>query len=81
MEIIICKLPTHLDAKMYSKEFKDFLLKDIVVKGTKYIRYNKYGKPLLPYSDYYFNISHSKNIIVGVISKGNDVGIDVEKIF
>ncbi len=41
------------------------------------ITYQKNGKPLL--EDVYFNISHSKNLVVCALSTKGTIGIDVEK--
>ena len=43
------------------------------------IVYNAYGKPYLKNNEVYFNISHSHDLTVLVISD-SEVGIDVEKI-
>ena len=40
---------------------------------------NKYGKPYIKDLDLFFNISHSKDFVVCVISK-NEIGIDIEQI-
>lgn len=42
-------------------------------------RYNKNGKPYLDGNDLFFNISHSKDYVVCIISN-EEVGIDIQKI-
>jgi 4'-phosphopantetheinyl transferase len=44
------------------------------------LKYNKYGKPFFNNSEIKFNISHSSEIVVCVVSEKYDVGIDVEVI-
>lgn len=41
--------------------------------------YNKYGKPLLADSNFFFNISHSKDYVVCVFSD-KEIGVDIEEI-
>ena len=41
--------------------------------------YNTYGKPYLFHSNWYFNISHSGEWVVGSISQ-DEIGIDIEQI-
>lgn len=60
---------------MSSKDMLDFVLKDNNIYNYN-IYYNKYGKPYLD-NGLYFNISHSKNVIVCVISD-KEIGIDIE---
>ncbi len=59
----------------------DKLLKDKY--NLKYdkviIKKNKYGKPYISNYPIYFNISHSHNMVICVISE-NEIGIDLEKI-
>lgn len=43
------------------------------------IKYNEFGKPFFESNDYYFNISHSGDYCVCVISS-NEVGCDIEEI-
>jgi 4'-phosphopantetheinyl transferase len=40
---------------------------------------NKYGKPYLKNNNIFFNISHSFNYVITIISE-NEIGIDIEKI-
>lgn len=42
--------------------------------------YNQYGKPLLsdPNATIMFNVAHSKNIVLLAVSRGAEIGIDVE---
>lgn len=42
------------------------------------IKYTSYGKPFLSNKSFYFNISHSKEIVVCAFSKKYDLGIDIE---
>ena len=42
------------------------------------IKYTSYGKPYLSNKSFYFNISHSKEIVVCAFSKKYDLGIDIE---
>lgn len=41
------------------------------------IELNKFGKPYLSHSKFFYNISHSKNIVVCALSD-NEVGIDIQ---
>ena len=41
------------------------------------LEYNKYQKPYIPNNPLYFNISHSKNVVVIVIDS-QEIGIDIE---
>lgn len=60
-----------------SKEFLKEILKENNINSN--IIYNENNKPYLENSNYYFNISHSKDYIVCVLSN-NEIGIDIEKI-
>lgn len=40
--------------------------------------FTKYGKPFMDLFDIYFNISHSKNIIIMAVSSLFEIGIDIE---
>ncbi|MFV8347176.1 4'-phosphopantetheinyl transferase family protein [Flavobacterium sp. ZB4P13] len=44
------------------------------------IHYNKFGKPFLKGNSLFFNISHSSDIVVCVISNKCEIGIDIEVI-
>lgn len=58
---------------------KNFLEEDYKIKLNDYeIQFNQYGKPYIE-ENIHFNISHSNNFIVIIISKSN-CGIDVEMI-
>jgi 4'-phosphopantetheinyl transferase len=43
-----------------------------------HLEYGEYGKPLLPDTPFYFNISHSENLVVCAIQPDVAVGVDVE---
>lgn len=51
------------------------LNKDLCVED---VRYNSYKKPYFENENIKFNISHSGNLVVCVITKNNEVGVDVE---
>lgn len=53
----------------------DYVLKENNISNYE-IYYNKYGKPYLN-KGLYFNISHTKNIVVCVLSD-KEIGIDIE---
>lgn len=53
----------------------DYVLKENNISNYE-IYYNKYGKPYLN-NGLYFNISHTKNIVVCVLSD-KEIGIDIE---
>lgn len=59
-----------------SKEALKLTFKAINIKDTSII-YNKYGKPYLKNNKLYFNISHTKNIVIIAIAD-KEVGIDVQ---
>lgn len=65
----------YLKENMSSKDMLDFILRDNNIYDYN-VYYNEYGKPYLD-NGLYFNISHSKNVIVCVISD-REVGIDIE---
>ncbi len=44
----------------------------------KNIQYDIFGKPYFDFDSFFFNISHSKNIVICAINKNFDVGIDLE---
>ena len=60
--------------ELVKKVYKNEIKEDFDISK---LHYNNYGKPLYN-SEFYFNISHSKNYICIVISKSN-VGIDIEE--
>ena len=76
---------------LYIKRTRSKITSEIFIKSiaTRYLRIrhedlainkNKYGKPfLVNFPNIYYNISHSKGIIVCSISQ-DDIGIDVERI-
>lgn len=43
------------------------------------VLYTKYGKPYLRYSNLYFSIAHTDNILIIAISRGYKLGVDIEK--
>lgn len=47
--------------------------------GLESISYTDLGKPYIP-GNYYFNISHSSDLVALVVSDQEDVGIDVEAV-
>lgn len=47
--------------------------------NNKIIIYNKYGKPYIKDEDIYFNISHSYDYVISIISN-KEIGVDIEKI-
>ena len=49
------------------------------IKDYPVIDFNEYGKPFLVDIMLYFNISHSDNAVVCVVSEDN-IGIDIEKV-
>jgi len=53
-----------------------FLLNKYIGSSINYTK-NEYGKPGI--EGIYFNISHSKDMVVMAIAKENEVGIDIEK--
>ena len=55
------------------------LLKKYILINNEKIKYNKYKKPYVK-NGLYFNFSHSYEYLVLIISKENEVGIDIEKI-
>lgn len=65
----------YLKENISSKDMLDFVLRDNNIYDYN-VYYNEYGKPYLD-NGLYFNISHSKNVIVCVISD-REVGIDIE---
>lgn len=56
------------------------IFKRIGIKMSEIVfKYNEFMKPYIDYENVYFNISHSENVILGIIDE-NQVGVDVEKI-
>lgn len=55
------------------------LLKKLLSENKKII-YNKNGKPFLSDNSYKISISHSKKLVILILSKTHDVGIDIENI-
>lgn len=62
----------------------DVLLREALEDAGEYrdsvIKTDKFGKPYVDIKDFYFNISHSKDVIVIGYSRIADVGIDIEYI-
>ena len=61
-----------------------YLLKEALLtlnsgSGLESIRYTDLGKPYIP-GNYYFNISHSADLVALVVSDQEDVGIDIEAV-
>ncbi|VHO00660.1 4'-phosphopantetheinyl transferase superfamily protein [Candidatus Rhabdochlamydia sp. T3358] len=52
---------------------------DASVKSIKFL-HNRFGKPCLPDSLLYFNLSHSNNYAFIGIHPSKDIGVDIEKI-
>lgn len=46
--------------------------------GHMHLQYSQYGKPGWKHSPFYFNISHSGNIVVCAVTKSMEIGIDIE---
>lgn len=70
--------------KDYRKDIKSLeyvtkILKKFYNINNPEFNYNQYHKPYLVNNKYYFNISHTHNILVIVIDS-NEVGIDIELI-
>lgn len=71
-----------IDPNLESEIFKRRILSDYlkVNKDELNIKKNKYGKPyLVDYNFVHFNVTHTKDMIVGAISD-NPIGIDIERI-
>lgn len=71
------KIESLLGRKLLVKIIKNMGLEDIIMDN---ITYNKYGKPLIENANFHFNISHSHQKVVAIVSTENEVGIDIEKI-
>ena len=67
----------YIEKNTSSKELLKKVLDEYKIK--KEIIYNSYGKPYLKNNELYFNISHSYEYTVLVISN-KEVGVDIEKI-
>ncbi len=88
---LLGELPDYMQKRAFRYKFEqdayNFLLGRLLLKkglnelgmGNQldHISYQKDGKPFL--EDVFFNISHSENLVVCVLSKNGAVGIDVEK--
>ncbi len=59
-------------ANLLQKVLKEYAINDEII-------YNNYGKPYLKNKELYFNISHSYEYTVLVISN-KEIGVDIEKI-
>lgn len=75
------KIYTYKNDEHDNSTFAHQKLKEILKKEYGYIltelTYNKYNKPYLIDNKYYFNISHSKNIVTIAIDT-KEIGIDIE---
>lgn len=67
----------YIDYKRNSNEYLKEILKEYHIDYD--IFYNEYGKPYIKNNPIYFNISHSNDYIVIIISD-RECGIDIEKI-
>ena len=70
------------DPQKYSIEFTvDILSKELGIQRNKLsISIDQYGKPYLRgYTNFHFNVSHSKDAIVCGVSD-NPIGVDIYKI-
>lgn len=67
----------YIDYKRNSEEYLKEILKEYHINYD--IFYNEYGKPYIKNNPIYFNISHSNEYIVIIISD-KECGIDIEKI-
>ena len=67
----------YIEKNTSSKELLKKVLDEYKIK--KEIIYNSYGKPYLKNNELYFNISHSYEYTVLVISN-KEVGVDIEKV-
>lgn len=67
----------YIDYKRDSKKHLEEILKEYHI--TYDIFYNEYGKPYIKNNPIYFNISHSGDYIVVIVSD-RECGIDIEKI-
>lgn len=65
----------HKDIK--SLEYVSKILQKYYHLDNLEFTYNQYHKPYLSNNEYYFSISHTKNILVIIIDK-DEVGIDIE---
>lgn len=59
------------------------LIKGLIYQGKDEtclygVKINQYGKSYLPNESIYFNISHSENMAICILSNCTDVGIDIE---
>lgn len=50
------------------------------IPGALRLAYGLRGKPFLPNSDLHFNLSHADGLIVLAVSKGAEIGVDVERV-
>jgi len=63
----------HLAGRFLLKTlFPDFPIKDIVISVS--------GKPILIDNSYFFSISHTNEYVAAIVSKHENVGIDIEKV-
>jgi phosphopantetheinyl transferase len=63
----------HLAGRFLLKTlFPDFPIKDIIISVS--------GKPILIDNSYFFSISHTNEYVAAIVSKHENVGIDIEKV-
>lgn len=67
----------YIEKNTSSRELLNKVLTELNIKDE--IIYNEYGKPYLKSNKVYFNISHSYDYTVLVISS-EEIGVDIEKI-
>ena len=69
----------YIKENVTSKELLDYALFDYASIKDYELYYNKYGKPYLKDSNIYFNISHTRNLVICAISD-KEIGVDIEKL-
>ena len=67
----------YIKENVTSKELLDYALFDYASIKDYELYYNKYGKPYLKDSNIYFNISHTRNLVICAISD-KEIGVDIE---
>ena len=69
----------YIKENLTSKQLLDYALFDYANIKDYELYYNKYGKPYLKDSNIYFNISHTRNLVICAISD-KEIGVDIEKL-